>query len=117
MESLIKVDLNNKSNLNIIVDHNKIQSDTYVNQVSDLGNLKKKFESFNCTVYEGDGHDLSFINDFLLENSDNPKVMIANTIKGKGVSFMEHTSMDKNQEYYKYHSGAPSAEEYKKCFR
>ena len=39
--------------------------------------------------------------------------MIANTIKGKGVSFMEHTSMDKNQEYYKYHSGAPSAEEYK----
>lgn len=112
-ESLIKVDLNNKSNLNIIVDHNKIQSDTYVNQVSDLGNLKKKFESFNCTVYEGDGHDLSFINDFLLDNSDNPKVMIANTIKGKGVSFMEHTSMDKNQEYYKYHSGAPSAEEYK----
>ena len=112
-ESLIKVDLNNKSNLNIIVDHNKIQSDTYVNQVSDLGNLKKKFESFNCSVYEGDGHDLSFINDFLLENSDNPKVMIANTIKGKGVSFMEHTSMDKNQEYYKYHSGAPSAEEYK----
>ncbi|MDC0631272.1 hypothetical protein OAO69_00460 [Flavobacteriaceae bacterium] len=112
-ESLIKVDLNNKSNLNVIVDHNKVQSDTYVKQVSDLGNLNKKFESFDCSVSEGDGHDLNFIDNFVMKTCDSPKVMIAHTIKGKGVSFMEHTSMVKNQEYYKYHSGAPSAEEYK----
>lgn len=112
-ESLIKVDLNNKSNLNIIVDHNKVQSDTYVKQVSDLGNLNKKFQSFDCCVSEGDGHDLNFIDNFVMKTSGSPKIMIAHTIKGKGVSFMEHTSMDKNQEYYKYHSGAPSAEEYK----
>lgn len=112
-ESLIKVDLNNKSNLNVIVDHNKVQSDTYVKDVSDLGNLNNKFKSFDCNVFEGDGHDLNFIDNFVIKNSESPKVMIAHTIKGKGVSFMEHTSMNKNQEYYKYHSGAPSAKEYK----
>ena len=41
--------------------------------------------------------------------------MIANAIKGNGVSFMEHTSMTEKEEYYKYHSGAPSAEEYSKA--
>lgn len=111
-ESLIKVDLKDKSNLNIIVDHNKVQSDTYVKDVSDLGNLNMKFESFGCEVFDGDGHDLNFINQFLSKNSTKPKTMIAHTIKGKGVSFMEHTSMEKGQVYYKYHSGAPTAKEY-----
>ena len=113
-ESLIKVDLENKNNLNIIVDNNKVQSDTFVKNVSDLGNLKLKFESFDCKVFEGSGHDFNFINSFSNSKSDIPNVMIANTIKGKGISFMEHTSMKKKQEYYKYHSGAPSAQEYAK---
>ena len=114
-ESLIKVDIKNKNNLNIIVDNNKVQSDTYVKNVSDLGNLKLKFESFSCKVFEGNGHDYDFINSFANFKSNLPKVMIANTIKGNGVSFMEHTSMTEKEEYYKYHSGAPSAEEYSKA--
>ena len=72
-----------------------------------------KFESFSCKVFEGNGHDYDFINSFANFKSNLPKVMIANTIKGNGV-FMEHTSMTK-EEYYKYHSGAPSAEEYSKA--
>ncbi len=116
-ESLLKVNIKNKGNLNIIIDNNKIQSDTYVRDVSDLGNLKMKLKSFNCEVFEGDGHDFSLIDKFSSAISEKPKVLIANTIKGKGVSFMEHTSMADNQEYYKYHSGAPSTKEYELASR
>ena len=114
-ESLIKVNLKNKSKLTIIIDHNKIQSDTYVENVADLGDLKLKFESFGCWVEECNGHDFGQIKDFLNKKNDKVKVLIANTIKGKGVSFMEHTYMSDDEEYYKFHSGAPTSNNYKKA--
>lgn len=98
-----------------IVDHNKLQSDTFVAQVSDLGDLAAKFRAFGWHVERCDGHDLAALRDTLARCDairDKPKVIIADTIKGKGVSLWESTAMAADQEFYKYHSGAPLAREY-----
>lgn len=79
-------------NLIAIVDYNKLQSlDTIENTLS-LEPLKSKFLSFGCYVEEVDGHNHKEIVKSLRSNHVNkPKVIIANTIKGKGVSFMENS--------------------------
>lgn len=114
-ESLISAANNNLEELIVIVDHNKMQSDTLLTRVSDLGDLESKFSSFGFHVSRCDGNNiLEFSN--TLTNSKiikgKPKVIIADTIKGKGVSFMEHTSIDSDVEYYKFHSGAPTSDAY-----
>lgn len=79
-------------NLTIIIDFNKIQSLGNVKDVADLNPLKEKFDSFRWETFEVDGHDhMALINTFKSSHDLNgkPKVIIANTIKGKGVSFME----------------------------
>lgn len=114
-ESLISFSSQPTNRITIIIDNNKLQSDTYVEKVSSLGNLKAKIESFNCRAVEIDGHNFHEIDEvFKARKNDNtPLVIIANTIKGKGVTFMEHTNMIQTQEYYRYHSGAPTLEEFK----
>lgn len=114
-ESLISASNNNFHELTVIVDHNKLQSDTLVSRVSDLGNIESKFKSFGWEVIRCDGNDMKSFSDSLrvLKAANNrPKVIIADTIKGKGVSFMEHTSIDSDVEFYKYHSGAPDSNSY-----
>jgi transketolase len=62
-----------------------------------------------------DGNNLEEFSEVLRDSSeiiDRPKVIIADTVKGKGVTFMEHTSIDSDVELYKYHSGAPSSKAY-----
>ena len=112
-ESLTSISKNNDDRLVVIVDYNKVQSDTYVSYVSDLGNLEAKFQAFGLDVYRCSGHDYAALSR-IIEGQGNgkPKIIIADTVKGKGVSFMEHTSMDADQVYYKYHSGAPARKEY-----
>lgn len=82
-------------NLLVIVDKNLIQADGETNKIMNLGDLNKKFSSFGFDTREVGGHDISAIckNIFeLLDNKDGrPKVLIANTVKGKGISFMENT--------------------------
>ncbi|MEY2669692.1 MAG: hypothetical protein RLZZ577_8 [Bacteroidota bacterium] len=114
-ESLISAANDKIEELIVIIDHNKLQSDTTVAKVSDLGDLNAKFSAFGWHVSRCDGNNLfEFSN--TLENckkiKNKPKVIIADTIKGKGVSFMEHTSIDSDVEFYKYHSGAPSKDAY-----
>jgi transketolase len=97
-----------------IVDHNKIQSDTWVRQVSDLGDLEAKFRAFGWHVSRCDGHDVAALERTfraLDTLTDLPKVIIADTIKGRGVSFMEGPSM-KAGDLYGYHSGAPAEMQY-----
>ena len=94
--------------LTVIVDHNKIQSDTWVRDVADLGDLEAKFRVFGWKVARCDGHDLSTLATTLRRlrrTSDRPKVLIADTVKGKGVSFMENNP--------KFHGVAPTADEMK----
>ncbi len=105
--------------ITVIIDHNKIQSDTWVKDVSDLGNLEDKLLSFGWHVQRCDGNNLSDFSQAIEAAKlvkGKPQIIIANTIKGKGVSFMEATAMGNEQEFYKYHSGAPSREEYQKAF-
>jgi transketolase len=52
--------------------------------------LKKKFKSFNCNVEKIDGHNIKKIQKSLINKSNKPKIIIADTIKGKGVDFMEN---------------------------
>lgn len=101
--------------ITVIVDHNKIQSDTWVYKVSDLGDIEKKFSSFGWYVARCNGHDFKSISENLntLKNiPDRPKVLIADTVKGKGISFMEHTSMSSEDKLYRFHSGAPTDNDY-----
>lgn len=100
------------SEITAIVDHNKIQSDIFVKDTSDLGDLENKFKSFGWAVHRCDGHDFSALQKaFAWAQSikDRPQVIIADTVKGKGVSVMEQMGADG---LYKFHSGAPSLENY-----
>jgi transketolase len=96
-----------------VVDHNKLQSDSAVAAVSDLGPLEDKFRAFGWEVRRADGHDFNAIRDafaYFATVTDRPKVLIADTIKGKGVSFMEGLAC--GDETYHFHAGAPSLENY-----
>jgi transketolase len=97
-----------------IIDHNKIQSDTWVKDVSDLGGLESKLQAFGWHVERVDGHDIAALQRVfrsLDTIKDRPKAIIADTVKGKGVTFMEGPAM-KAGELYNYHSGAPNEQEY-----
>lgn len=95
-----------------IVDHNKIQSDTHVHETSDLGDLEAKFRAFGWAVRRLDGHDMRAIAEgirWAKAVTDRPQALIADTVKGRGVSFMEGMGEDG---FYHFHSGAPSAAHY-----
>ena len=80
-------------NLIAIVDFNKIQSFGTVEEVSNLNPLPEKFSAFNWGVIEVDGHDHFALKQAIMNTpqvNGRPTVIIAHTIKGKGVSFMEN---------------------------
>jgi transketolase len=109
-ESLATAALEGMGEITAIVDHNKVQSDTLVTSVSDLGDLERKFTAFGWQVARCDGHDFSALEatlDRFRKVTDRPKVIVADTIKGRGVSFMEHTALLPQDKYYRFHSGAP----------
>ena len=117
-ESLVSAANSKLHELTVIIDHNKLQSDTLVAKVSDLGDLEAKLTAFGWHVSRCDGNDLAAFSKTLAATkvvTDKPKVIVADTIKGKGVSFMEHTAIDSDVELYKFHSGAPSDEAYAKA--
>ncbi len=114
-ESLISAVNGGFSEITAIIDHNKLQSDTFVSQVSDLGDLEAKLRAFGWYVDRCDGHDLTAFSAALARAnaiSDRPKILIADTVKGCGVSFMEHTAMESDAALYRFHSGAPDAASY-----
>ena len=95
------------SNLTVIVDNNKQQLDDWTHKILDLSPLQAKWESFGWNVREIDGHDFEQVIPALQEaranSSGKPTVILANTVKGKGVSFMENN--------IKWHGVAPKPEE------
>jgi transketolase len=117
-ESLISAANREMGELTAIVDHNKIQSDYSIARTSDLGALQAKFEAFGWRVERLDGHDheaLAACFASLRKEVRTPKVIIADTIKGKGVSFMQGVAIDSDVEMFKFHSGAPSADHYQRA--
>ena len=94
-------------NLCVIVDNNKLQIDGSVEEVMSVYPIKEKFESFGFEVFEVDGNNIdSLITVFQKAKTvkGKPTVIVAKTIKGKGISFME------NQ--VGWHGKAPSEEQY-----
>lgn len=80
-------------NLTIIVDDNKLQGDGASTDIVDQGNFIDRFTAFGCTVVSVDGHNEQEILDaFKADSEGKPKVIIGNTIKGKGVSFIENNN-------------------------
>ena len=74
------------------MDSNKIQLDGRVSEVLDTGDLQAKFEAFGFFVQSIDGHDVAAISDAIdraKAETGRASMIIANTVKGKGVSFME----------------------------
>jgi transketolase N-terminal domain/subunit len=100
-----------------IVDHNKIQSDTWVRDVSDLGDLAAKFEAFGWGVLRCDGNDPSQLDAIFRERvtafGDHPAVIIADTVKGAGCPTFAATGMAPGEWRYRFHSGAPPDTVYK----
>ena len=77
----------------VIVDHNKMQSLDYCENTLSLSDFAKKWEAFGWNVYDIDGHNHDEIRKALVQakkSVDKPSVIIANTIKGNGISFMEN---------------------------
>ena len=116
-ESLISAANQGLHEITAIIDHNKLQSDTFVKHVSDLGDLEAKLRAFGWRVERCDGHDMAVFAKTLdsLREESRPKIIIADTIKGRGVSFMEHTSLDSDVAMYRFHSGAPDADSYQRA--
>jgi transketolase len=93
-------------NVVAIVDYNGIQLDGFVKDIMEVAPLADKWRAFGWHVVEVDGHDVEALRKAFAEASATkgiPTVLLAHTIKGKGVSFMENNP--------KYHGVAPSAEE------
>ena len=101
---------NKLSNLTQVIDRNFIQIDGDTENVMPLEPFKAKYEAFNWHVLEIDGHNIREFIDAIGQAhgiADKPTVIIANTIPGKGVSFMEKDCL--------WHGKAPNAEEAKKA--
>lgn len=105
-----------KANVTVIMDHNKLQSDRFVDRINSLRDLDKKIAAFGWEVARCDGHDYEALDKILTRFdtiTDRPKFLICDTIKGRGISFMEHpVALEANNGFYKWHSGAPDDESY-----
>ena len=80
-------------NLFVIIDYNKLQGFGSTPKILNLSSLKKKFENFNWNILEADGHNIQNLTQQFNKISslkDKPNLIIANTIKGKSISFMEN---------------------------
>lgn len=79
------------NNVTVIVDRNQLQSDGFTDEVMKTDSLLDKFNAFGFKAYEVDGHSIEQLAEALaVANEGKPKAIIAKTVKGKGVSFMEN---------------------------
>lgn len=100
------------NDLIVIMDRNKLQTDMYVSDINDIENIDVKVSSFKWHVFRINGHDFKAIENTIAQAkslTDKPKLIIAETVKGKGVSFMENMEKEnmEGKVLYRWHSGAP----------
>lgn len=110
-EAALFAPANHLGNLVAIIDYNKWQACGRSDEIMNLSPLKQKFAAFGWVAYEVDGHDIGamvrLFQSILISPEQRPVAIIAHTIKGKGVSFME----DDNNWHYR----VPSADEVQKA--
>lgn len=107
-EACTSASKNQLDNLCVILDNNNLQIDGEIDKVGGMNNITEKFLSFGFNVINIDGHNIDSIIDALTtakQTKGKPTVIIAKTVKGKGVSFMENQAS--------WHGKAPNEEEYK----
>ncbi len=108
IQSAAKYELDN---LIIFIDHNNIQNDDFCKEIMPLYDLEEKFKAFGCETYSIDGHSvaqiLSVLDSIRNKHNRKPICIVANTVKGKGVSFMEHVPS--------WHGVAPNDEQLKQA--
>ena len=105
-EAFMAADFHAIGNLKVIIDRNRIQNDDFVHLQMEVGDVAAKLKSFGWSVREIDGHSMSDVVEALSwasSNNSGPVAIVANTIKGKGVSFMEDNPS--------FHGKAPDDEE------
>ncbi|MFH1995938.1 MAG: transketolase [Candidatus Omnitrophota bacterium] len=93
-----------------IIDYNKLQIDGFCCEVRDLGAFEHKWKDFGWHTIEADGHDIESVMDALDEAETvkgKPSIIIAHTVKGKGVSFIENKAS--------WHGVAPKKDEYERA--
>lgn len=105
-EAFMNAPHRNLDNLIAIIDRNRLQIDGSTEDIKPLDNLADKLKAFNWEVMEVDGHNISEIYETIerAKQTSKPVAIIANTTKGKGVSFMENNAG--------WHGKAPSKEDY-----
>ena len=97
------------NNLTIVIDYNKLQSLTSTYETLNLEPLEKKLIDFGWNVSSIDGHSYDELENSLKSHSDKPFCIIANTTKGKGVSFMEDSVL--------WHYRSPQGHEFEDAMR
>ena len=106
-EALTAASKNKLDNLCVILDNNNLQIDGEIEKVGGMNNLTERFQSFGFNVINVDGHNIDNLIDAFTtakQTKGKPSVIIAKTIKGKGVSFMENQAG--------WHGKAPNEEEH-----
>jgi transketolase len=107
-ESVLFAAQHKLDNLIVIIDYNKLQAIQPVDEVMNLEPLHKKWESFNWQTFRINGHNISEIYNTLKKinkTKNKPSVIIADTVKGKGISYMENKPL--------WHYRCPNEKEYK----
>jgi transketolase len=98
----------------VVVDRNEVQSDKRTEEIVALGDLEAKLRAFGWEVETVDGHDHAALRAVFARfrtGDDAPKALVARTVKGKGVSFMEHpVALAEGGGTYRWHAGAPGDE-------
>jgi len=104
----------------VIVDRNELQSDKPTEEILPLGDLEEKLRTFGWSVRACDGHDHAALREVFSAfrgDGDEPKALVARTVKGKSVSFMEHpTALREGGGTYRWHAGAPDDEAFARAF-
>ncbi len=103
----------------VVVDRNELQSDKLTEEIVSLGDLEEKLRAFGWDVRTCDGHDHAELREAFASFgavNERPNALIARTIKGKGVSFMERSAaLAEGGGYYRWHAGAPSDEDFERA--
>jgi transketolase len=103
----------------VIVDRNELQSDKPTEEIVALGDLEAKLRAFGWDVRTCDGHDHDSLREAfaaLREVDDHPNALVAQTVKGKGVSFMERSAaLAEGGGFYRWHAGAPGDEDFERA--
>jgi transketolase len=98
----------------VVVDRNEVQSDKPTEEIVSLGDLETKLRAFGWDVTAVDGHDHAALREAFARFRDTdgaPKALVAKTVKGRGVSFMEHpVALAEGGGTYRWHAGAPGDE-------